>query len=177
MVSLPPQAYRPPLEPGARPRLPVSATFRRRFWAWVVDDLVVSGPLIAAAVNIRMVHDAVDVGGPDVPGLLLLPAVAWIPVAWYLNRLFLPSLTGWSVGKAIFGIRIVYIPTWEPPTIGQLFHREVQHGADTSWFSRGWSRIDTHWLGQTYADELSQTAVILANPPDVWDENDPLGLG
>ena len=162
-MELPPQAYRPPLEPGAPPRLPVRASLRRRAWALVVDDLLVGGPLLAAALWTRF-GDTQDAG--DITILVLLAAAfVWAPVAWFLNRLFLTSRTGRSVGKALLGIRIVYIPTWEPPTMGQLWDREIKHEADFTLFSDGWSRVDDHWLGQTYADELARTAVVLPNPP------------
>lgn len=80
-----------------------------------------------------------------------------IVVALALNRVALPALTGWTVGRSLFGIEVVRRDGTRPGA-GRLLLRDLAHLADTvpplGWL---WPLWDTR--GRTFADILTGTEV------------------
>ena len=90
------------------------------------------------------------------------------------NRLLLPSATGWSLGRSLFGIAVVPASVGEDGTGGagvgpwRLLLRDLAHLIDTAPLFLGWlwPLIDSR--GRTFADLITGTEVrqIQADVPD-----------
>lgn len=83
-------------------------------------------------------------------------AAVFLAVA--LNRLLLPAVTGWSVGRSIFGIVVVdrdgaRVGPW------RLLVRDVAHLADTVPLFLGWLWPLVDARGRTFADVIARTEV------------------
>ncbi|HEX7824534.1 MAG TPA: RDD family protein, partial [Mycobacterium sp.] len=89
--------------------------------------------------------------------------VALVFIATVLNRWLLPALTGWSLGRALFGIRIV---TRSGATAGtaRLLLRDLAHLLDTAALFVGW--LWPLWDGKnrTFADLLLRTEARAVEP-------------
>lgn len=88
--------------------------------------------------------------GVTAAGLVLLAVAA--------NRLLLPVLCGWSLGRAVFGIRVVgrdgaVVGPW------RLLLRDVAHLLDTAALFVGWLWPLWDSRGRTFADLLTGTEV------------------
>ncbi|MDT5326993.1 MAG: Mce-associated rane protein [Mycobacterium sp.] len=77
-------------------------------------------------------------------------------LATVLNRWLLPPLTGWTLGRALFGIRVV-TRSGVPAGIARLLLRDVAHLLDTAGLFVGW--LWPLWDGRnrTFADLLLRT--------------------
>ena len=89
---------------------------------------------------------------------LCLVVAALIVIAIAVNRWLLPTITGWSVGRAVFGIAVA---SRDGRAIGpgRLAARDLAHVLDTLPLFLGWlwSLIDRR--GRTFADILARTEV------------------
>ena len=71
--------------------------------------------------------------------LWVYAAVATVAAAAVLvNRWLLPSITGWSLGRSLFSIRVVRVPAGAPAGMGRLILRDVAHLVDTVAVFLGW---------------------------------------
>ena len=75
-----------------------------------------------------------------------------------VNRLALPWLTGWSLGRAVFGIA-VRKPDGSPVGLGRLFLRDLVHLLDTAALFIGWLWPLWDRRRRTFADLLLRTEV------------------
>jgi Mce-associated membrane protein len=81
-----------------------------------------------------------------------------------VNRLVLPWLVGWSLGRAVFGIA-VRTPEGSPVGLGRLFLRDLAHLLDTAALFIGWLWPLWDRRGRTFADLLLRTEVHTADRP------------
>lgn len=90
-----------------------------------------------------------------------------IILAMAVNRIVVPALTGWTVGRALFGIELVH-RDGSRPGAGRLLVRDIAHLADTvpplGWL---WPLWDPR--GRTFADVLTGTEARRVTPvgPDL----------
>ncbi|GAC1636580.1 MAG: RDD family protein [Mycobacterium sp.] len=82
-----------------------------------------------------------------------------------VNRLVLPTITGWSLGRGLFGIA-VRMRDGPPPGLGRLVFRDLAHLADTAALLIGWSWPLWDRRGRTFADLLLRTEVHAVDPPN-----------
>ena len=79
-------------------------------------------------------------------------------VAIAVNRLLLPTITGWSLGRALFGIA-VRTRDGAPPGVLRLVGRELAHLLDTAALFIGWLWPLWDRRHRTFADLLLRTEV------------------
>lgn len=75
-----------------------------------------------------------------------------------LNRVFLPSITGWTVGRAVFGIRAT-ASAGRQIGIVRLPARDLVHLLDTAALFIGWLWPLRDQRNRTYADLVLRTEV------------------
>jgi Mce-associated membrane protein len=92
----------------------------------------------------------------------VVAAVAFVLMA--VNRLVAPTISGWSLGRALFGIA-VRMRDGSPPGLGRLILRDLAHLADTAALLIGWLWPLWDRRGRTFADLLLRTEVREADPP------------
>lgn len=80
-------------------------------------------------------------------------------LAMAVNRLLLPSITGWTLGRSVAGITVV---TRDGATAGpwRLLLRDVAHLLDTAALFGGWLWPLWDSRGRTFADLLTRTTVV-----------------
>lgn len=79
-------------------------------------------------------------------------------VAMAVNRLLLPTITGWSLGRAVFGIA-VRRPDGSAVGLGRLVARDLAHLLDTAALFVGWLWPLWDRRRRTFADLLVRTEV------------------
>jgi Mce-associated membrane protein len=84
-------------------------------------------------------------------------------IATVLNRWLLPVLTGWSLGRALFGIRVV-TRAGAPAGIARLLLRDVAHLLDTASLFVGWLWPLWDSRNRTFADLLLRTEARTVEP-------------
>jgi Mce-associated membrane protein len=94
----------------------------------------------------------------------VVAAVAFVLMA--VNRLVAPTISGWSLGRALFGIA-VRMRDGSPPGLGRLILRDLAHLADTAALLIGWLWPLWDRRGRTFADLLLRTEVRKAPKRDV----------
>lgn len=87
---------------------------------------------------------------------MLIAAAAVVAIA--ANRWWLPSVTGWSLGRAVLGIAVVD-RDGDQVGIGRLALRDLAHLADTAPLFLGWLWPLIDRRGRTFADMLVGTEV------------------
>jgi len=85
-------------------------------------------------------------------------SAACVFVAMAVNRLLLPTITGWSLGRALFGIA-VRTGDGGPPGLLRLVGREMAHLLDTAALFVGWLWPLWDRRHRTFADLLLRTEV------------------
>ncbi len=91
-------------------------------------------------------------------------AAACAIVAMAVNRLLLPTITGWSLGRALFGIA-VRTRDGAPPGLLRLLGRDLAHLLDTAALFVGWLWPLWDSRHRTFADLLLRTEVRNVEPP------------
>jgi Mce-associated membrane protein len=91
-------------------------------------------------------------------------SAACVFVAMAVNRLLLPTITGWSLGRALFGIA-VRTGDGGPPGLLRLVGREMAHLLDTAALFVGWLWPLWDRRHRTFADLLLRTEVHDAERP------------
>jgi Mce-associated membrane protein len=84
-------------------------------------------------------------------------------VATIVNRWVLPSLTGWSMGRALFGIRVV-TRSADPARSARLLLRDLAHLLDTAALFVGWLWPLWDARNRTFADLLLRTECRVVAP-------------
>jgi len=82
-----------------------------------------------------------------------------------VNRWLLPSITGWSLGRSLFSIRVERVPTGGPAGMGRLIVRDVAHLLDTLAVFLGWLWPLWDPRHRTFADLLLHTEVRVVPGP------------
>jgi Mce-associated membrane protein len=94
-------------------------------------------------------------------------AVAAVTVLLLLaNRWLLPVVTGWSLGRALFGIRVVRRGNGADVGFGRLLARDFVHLLDTAALFIGWLWPLWDPRNRTFADLLLRTEVRRVQPPE-----------
>lgn len=134
------------------------APWSARAGAFVVDVL----PGCAVALTMALVALTVPLrgiwwwSGVAVGGLALMLTAG--------NRILLPAITGWSLGRAVFGIA-VQRPDGTPVGPYRLLIRELAHLLDTAALFVGWLWPLWDQRRRTFADMLVHTEVRQARLP------------
>ncbi|QLL09939.1 RDD family protein [Mycobacterium vicinigordonae] len=128
------------------------APWHLRAVALVVDVL----PGVAAATSLGLVSFTLPVG--NVWWWVCMSVLAAVVMAVLVNRLLLPAITGWSLGRALFGIAVVRrdggdLGPW------RLLLRELAHLLDTAAVLVGWLWPLWDSGRRTFADMLARTEV------------------
>jgi len=134
------------------------ADWPSRAGAFAVDVLAGAG---AAAAMLMIGWSAPERGW--LWWLCLLMA-ALIVIAVAVNRLLLPTTTGWSVGRAVFGITVVD-RAGEPAGPWRLLVRDLAHLLDTVPLFLGWLWPLIDRRGRTFADLVVGTEAVQAVGP------------
>ncbi len=93
-------------------------------------------------------------------------AVAAVVVLLILaNRWLLPAVTGWSPGRALFGIRVLLPDDGAAAGFGRLLVRDLAHLLDTAAIFVGWLWPLWDSRNRTFADLLLRTEVRRVDPP------------
>jgi Mce-associated membrane protein len=134
-----------PEHAGDRP-----ASWAARAGAFVVDVLVGLG-VVAAFVLV-----AWSTAQRDWLWWLCVSAAAVVLLSVVVNRLLLPSVTGWSLGRALMGIVVV---RRDGSAVGpwRLLVRDIAHLLDTLALFIGWLWPLWDRRGRTFADLLTRT--------------------
>ncbi|MGV0737470.1 RDD family protein [Mycobacterium syngnathidarum] len=135
------------------------ASWPARAGAFAIDvlapaGLIVTATLVAQGTSLgKWLWWAVYAGG-----LVLLVAVSCV------NRILLPTLTGWSPGRSVFGIRVVS-PAGDAG-LGRLLLRDLAHLLDTAAVFLGWLWPLWDSRRRTFADLLTGTEVRCVDRPE-----------
>jgi Mce-associated membrane protein len=144
-----------PEHAGDRP-----ASWAARAGAFVVDVLVGLG-VVAAFVLV-----AWSTAQRDWLWWLCVSVAAVVLLSVVVNRLLLPSVTGWSLGRALMGIVVV---RRDGTAVGpwRLLVRDIAHLLDTLALFIGWLWPLWDRRGRTFADLLTRTEVRRREPAPV----------
>lgn len=141
-------------DPGAEVPVTVGvvATWSARAGAFVIDVLFGAG-VVAVAL---LVWGSAPSRGWLWWAALVVGAVVLLAVL--VNRLLLPSATGWSLGRSVFGIAVLD-RGGEPVSPWRLLLRDIAHSLDTVPLLLGWLWPLLDSRGRTFADMLARTEV------------------
>ncbi|HKP42293.1 RDD family protein [Mycobacterium sp.] len=89
---------------------------------------------------------------------------ALVLILMAVNRLVLPTITGWSLGRAVVGIA-VHKPEGSDVGLWRLVGRDLAHLLDTAALLIGWLWPLWDRRGRTFADLLLRTEVHKVEPP------------
>ncbi|MBB2988886.1 Mce-associated membrane protein [Mycolicibacterium iranicum] len=134
------------------------APWLRRAGALAVDTLP------ALAVMATMAILAFSTPADAWPRWVFAALFALTFVAMVVNRLVLPTVTGWTLGRALTGIA-VRRPDGAAVGILRLTLRDVAHLLDTAALFIGWLWPLWDRRRRTFADMLARTEVVRADPP------------
>lgn len=143
------------------PPAPALASWSARAGAFAIDVIL---PVGVAAVPLVLIPAA------QKPTWLLwvcIGVAVLVLFAVAVNRLVLPAVTGWSIGRSLFGITVVDVGG-APVSPWRLVLRDMAHLLDTLSFCVGWLWPLWDSRGRTFADMLARTEVrsIAGERPD-----------
>jgi Mce-associated membrane protein len=87
-------------------------------------------------------------------------------LAMAVNRLVLPITTGWTLGRALFGIAVRVRADGAPAGVVRLTARDLAHVLDTAALCVGWLWPLWDRRRRTFADLLARTEVRRVESPD-----------
>jgi Mce-associated membrane protein len=145
---------------GGSPRTQALASWRARAGALCLDVLMGIGVL---AVLAPLVWAAPREGWL---WWVYMAVAAVIVLLMLANRWLLPTLTGWSLGRALFGIRVMRRGDGAEVGFGRLLARDFAHLLDTAALLIGWLWPLWDSRNRTFADLLSRTEVRRVDPPE-----------
>jgi Mce-associated membrane protein len=135
------------------------ARWHIRAAAFVVDVL----PGVAVVATTTVVWLAVPLRSPW--WWLCVSVLAAVTLLTLANRVVLPAISGWSLGRALLGIAVVR-PDGTSAGAGRLLGREFAHVLDTLSVFVGWLWPLWDPRNRTFADLLLRTEVRRAEPDD-----------
>ncbi len=144
-----------------------SATDRPASWlarvgAFALDVLLGLGVIAVLAL---LAYLAITVSQPGWLWLVYVVAAAAVFLLMAVNRLLLPAITGWSLGRALFGIRVVRRRDGASVGAWRLLARDLAHLLDTAALFIGWLWPLWDSRRRTFADLLLRTEVRRVDPP------------
>ena len=137
---------------------PVLAPWSARVGAFCVDVL------LGLAVIAVMVLSALSAPWMGWLWWVYVVAAAVVIAAMAVNRLLLPTITGWSLGRAVFGIA-VRTRDGAAPGLLRLAARDLAHLLDTAALFLGWLWPLWDRRRRTFADLLLRTEVHVVERP------------
>ena len=137
---------------------PALAPWSARVGAFCVDVL------LGLAVIAVMVLSALSAPWMGWLWWVYVVAAAVVIAAMAVNRLLLPTITGWSLGRAVFGIA-VRTRDGAAPGLLRLAARDLAHLLDTAALFLGWLWPLWDRRRRTFADLLLRTEVHVVERP------------
>lgn len=138
--------------------MPVLASWPARAGAFALDMLL---PLAVIAVMVLLGYT-----GRSSWLLWVYAATATLAAAAVMaNRWLLPSMTGWSLGRSLFNIRVERA-AGAPAGMGRLMLRDLAHLLDTAAVLLGWLWPLWDERHRTFADLLLHTEVRVVPAPE-----------
>ncbi len=137
------------------------ASWPARAGALCLDILLGVGVI---AVLTLLAYSALTVSQPSWLWLAYVIAAAVVFAAMAVNRVLLPAITGWSLGRAVLGIRVLQ-RDGTPAGIVRLAVRDIAHLLDTAALFVGWLWPLWDSRRRTFADLLLRTEVRRVDPP------------
>lgn len=138
---------------------PALASWPARAGAFALD--------VVLGVAVIVVTALLGYAARDSWTLWVYATVATLAAAAILvNRWLLPSITGWSLGRSLFSIRVVRVPAGAPAGMGRLILRDVAHLVDTIAVFLGWLWPLWDPRHRTFADLLLHTEVHVVPTPE-----------
>jgi Mce-associated membrane protein len=137
---------------------PALATWPARAGAFAVDVL------LGIAVIATMAVCAWSAPWTGWLWWVFVGAAALTIIAMAVNRLLLPTITGWSLGRALFGIA-VRTRDGAAPGLLRLVGRDLAHLLDTAALFIGWLWPLWDSRHRTFADLLLRTEVLVVERP------------
>lgn len=134
------------------PAGPRTASWRARAGAFGIDVLLGLGALMSVVLV------AWSSARGDWRWWMCVSTSAVVLMAVAVNRLLLPAVTGWSVGRALFGIAVVH-RDGTPVGPWRLLARDCAHLLDTAALCVGWLWPLWDDRGRTFADMVARTEV------------------
>ena len=128
------------------------APWHVRAAAFAIDIL----PAVAVVVTMLLVWDTMPPGG--VWSWVCISVLAIASLLMLVNRLLLPAVTGWSLGRACCGIAVVHRDDTAPGA-WTLLLRDLAHLLDTASLLVGWLWPLWDASRRTFADMLVGTEV------------------
>jgi Mce-associated membrane protein len=95
---------------------------------------------------------------------VFVAVVVVVLLAMLVNRVLLPTVTGWTMGRAVFGIRVVRVDGL-PARSHQLLIRDLAHVLDTATLMIGWLWPLWDSRNRTFADLLLRNEVHVVEAP------------
>ena len=96
---------------------------------------------------------------------VLIGALALTVLGMAVNRWVMPTITGWTLGRALFGIAVMK-RDGSPVGVLRLFIRDLAHLLDTAALFIGWLWPLWDRRGRTFADLLLRTEVLKVSRPE-----------
>ena len=143
------------------PTVPL-ASWLARAGAFALDVLFGTGVIAVLAL---LAYLALTVPQPGWLWWVYTVAAAVIFLLMAVNRLLLPAITGWSLGRAVFGIRVVHRRDGAAVGAWRLLARDLAHLLDTAALFVGWLWPLWDSRRRTFADLLLRTEVRRVDPP------------
>ena len=141
----------------AAPEQP-TASWLARAGAFSIDVL------LGVAVMVTMVLLALTVANQGWVFWVFIGALALTFLAMAVNRWLMPTITGWTLGRALFGIA-VRKRDGSPVGLLRPFVRDLAHLVDTAALFIGWLWPLWDRRGRTFADLLARTEVHRVDRP------------
>jgi Mce-associated membrane protein len=135
------------------------ASWPARAGALAVD--VVPGVAVAASLTLL----ALGTEPYDGAWWTYVAAAALTVVGMAVNRWLIPSVTGWTLGRSAFAIRVVHKQDGATAGVLRLFLRDVAHLLDTAALFVGWLWPLWDSRHRTFADLLLRTEARSVEPP------------
>ena len=137
------------------------ASWRARAGAFSLDVLLGIGVIAVLAL---LAYLAITVSQPSWLWLVYVVAAAVVFVLMAVNRLLLPAITGWSLGRAVLGLAVVRRDDTSAGIV-RLTARDLAHLLDTAALLVGWLWPLWDSRRRTFADLLLRTEVRRVDPP------------
>jgi Mce-associated membrane protein len=134
------------------------ASWGRRLSAIALDYL----PGVAVLATLALVGATAPIGWL---WWCVCAAAGLVVFAMFANRIVLPTVKGFSLGRAVAGIRVVRADGEEPGVV-RLLLRELAHLLDTGAVFIGWLWPLWDKNNRTFADLLARTEVRVVDPPE-----------
>ncbi len=138
------------------------ASWPARAGAFSLDVLFGTGVIAVLALLAVL---SLTVQQPGWLWLVYAVAAAVVFLLMAVNRLLLPAITGWSLGRALFGIRVVRRRDGASVGAWRLLARDLAHLLDTAALFIGWLWPLWDSRHRTFADLLLRTEVRRVDPP------------